>query len=176
LVGDRAALDYRRITPVHSYEQVLLRKSGLAKGRKRRLLVYKGGYPEEQLLARAGIPVSAEPEMVASLEKLLERVQELAPGDMVIAWQPLASGLESKNTFTRQGEYRCWVSLYCQKRWQRGALRRLKEQFLRLFASEWAYCRWNSDWALDCLGFEPTALESFTAGSGLGPPPGLRRH
>ena len=96
------------------------------KGKKRRLLVYKGGYPEEQLLARADIPDSAEPEMVGSLEKLLEKVHDLAPGDMVIAWQPLASGLESKNTFTRHGEYRCWVSLYCHKRWQRGALRTLE--------------------------------------------------
>jgi Transcriptional regulatory protein, C terminal len=175
LVGDRGTLDYRRLTPVHSYEQVLLQKNGSAKGRKRRLLVYKGGYPEEQLLARAAIPVSAEPELVGSLEKLLEKAQDLAPGDMVIAWQPLASGLESKNTFTRHGEYRCWVSLYCHKRWQRGALRTLKDQFLRLFASEWAYCRWNTDWAIECLGIEPTALESFTAGSGLARPPGSPR-
>jgi DNA-binding winged helix-turn-helix (wHTH) protein len=175
LVGDRGTLNYRRITPVHSYEQVLLRRNGAAKGRKRKLLVYKGGYPEEQLLAHASIPASAEPEMVGSLEKLLEKAQNLAPGDMVIAWQPLASGLESKNTFTRHSEYRCWVSLYCHKRWLRGALRTLKEQFLRLFASEWAYCRWNEDWALECLGIEQTALESFTAGSGLGPTPGSLR-
>ena len=171
LVGDYGARDYRRITPVHSYEQVLLRKNGQAKGKRRKLLVYKGGYPEEQLLARASIPDSAEPEMVGSLEKLLEKVNELAPGDMVIAWQPLASGLESKNTFTRSGEYRCWLSLYCHKRWQRGALRPLKDQFLRLFASEWAYCRWNNEWAIECLGNEPKALESFMAGSGLGPNP-----
>jgi|GEM_PF-1767589 len=175
LVGDYGALDYRRITPVHSYEQVLLRRTGAAKGKKRRLLVYKGGYPEEQLLARASIPESAEPEMVGSLEKLLEQVRDLAPGDMVIAWQPLASGLESKNTFTRHGEYRCWVPLYCHKRWHRGALRTLKEQFLQLFASEWAYCRWNDEWAIECLAMEPKALESFTAGSGLGPHPGWLR-
>jgi DNA-binding winged helix-turn-helix (wHTH) protein len=169
LVGDRGALDYRRLTPVHSYEQVLLRKSGRAKGRKRKLLVYKGGYPEEQLLARANVFASSEPEMVGSLETLLDKVHDLAPGDMVIAWQPLASGLESKNAFTRHGEYRCWVSLYCHKRWQRGALRALKEQFLRLFACEWAYCRWNTDWAIECLSIESSALESFTAGTGLGP-------
>ncbi|HET7545986.1 MAG TPA: winged helix-turn-helix domain-containing protein [Polyangiaceae bacterium] len=175
LVGDRGTVDYRRITPVHSYEQVLLRKSGATKGRKRKLLVYKGGYPEEQLLAHAPLLISTEPEMVGSLQKLLEKVQDLAPGDMVIAWQPLASGLESKNTFTRHGEYRCWVSLYCHKRWLRGALRTLKEQFLRLFASEWSYCRWNEDWALECLRIEQTALESFTAGSGLGPTPGSSR-
>jgi DNA-binding winged helix-turn-helix (wHTH) protein len=171
LVGDYGALDYRRLTPIHSYEQVLLKKNGPAKGRKRRLLVYKGGYPEEQLLAGVSIPDSAEPELVGSLEKLLEKVQELAPGDMVIAWQPLASGLESKNVFTRQGEYSCWLSLYCHKRWQRGALRTLKDQFLRLFASEWAYCRWNTEWAIECLRIEPRALSAFTAGSGLGPNP-----
>jgi DNA-binding winged helix-turn-helix (wHTH) protein len=175
LVGDHVTLDYRRITPVHSYEQVLLQKNGQAKGRKRRLLVYKGGYPEEQLLARASIPDSAEPEMVGSLEKLLEKVQDLAPGDMVIAWQPLASGLEAKHSFTRRGDYRCWVSLYCHKRWQRGALRPLKDQFLQLFASEWAYCRWNIEWATECLSVEPKALEAFTAGSGLGPRPGSPR-
>lgn len=167
LVGDHASIDYRRITPVHSYEQVLLQKNGAAKGRMRKLLVYKGGYPEEQLLARVAIPDSAEPEMVGSLEKLLDKVQDLAPGDMVIAWEPLASGLESHKTFARRSEYRCWVSLYCHKRWHRGALRDLKDEFLRLFASEWAYCRWNSEWALECLALEPKALESFMAGSGL---------
>jgi len=175
LVGDHGALDYRRITPVHSYEQVLLQKNGSAKGRKRRLLVYKGGYPEEQLLTRTTIPDTAEPEMVGSLEKLLEQAHDLAPGDMVIAWQPLASGLESKNTFTRRGEHRCWLSLYCHKRWHRGALRTLKDQFLRLFSSEWAYCRWNQAWAINCLGSEPKALEAFTAGSGLGPNRGWPR-
>jgi DNA-binding winged helix-turn-helix (wHTH) protein len=171
LVGDYGALDYRRITPVHSYDQVLLRKNGSARGKKQRLLVYKGGYPEEQLLARISIPASAEPEMVASLEKLIEKSRELAPGDMVIAWQPLASGLESKNAFTRRGEYRCWVSLYCHKRWHRAAQRSLKDEFLQLFASEWAYCRWNNEWATDCLAAEPRALEAFTAGSGLRPSP-----
>jgi DNA-binding winged helix-turn-helix (wHTH) protein len=172
LVGDFGALDYRRITPVHSYEQVLLRRAGAARGKKRRVLVYKGGYPEEQMLTGIGIPESAEPEMVGSLERLIENVQGLAPGDMVIAWQPLASGLESKSTFTRLGEYRCWVSLYCHKRWHRGALRTLKDQFQQLFASEWAYCRWHKVWAIECLGMEPTALESFAAGSGLGPASG----
>jgi DNA-binding winged helix-turn-helix (wHTH) protein len=169
LVGDYGALDYRRITPVHSYEQVLLRKAGLARGKRRRLLVYKGGYPEEQMLAGVTIPGSAEFEMVGSLEKLIENVRGLASGDMVIAWQPLASGLESKNKLTRLGEYRCWLSLYCHKRWHRGALRTLKDQFRQLFASEWAYCRLNNAWAIECLHLEPQALESFTAGSGLGP-------
>jgi hypothetical protein len=175
LVGDYGALDYRRLTPVHSYAQLLLRKNGRGKGRKRRLLVYKGGYPEEQLLAGVSIPDSAEPEMVGSLEKLLEKVQDMAPGDLVIAWQPLASGLESQNAFVRQGEYRCWVSLYCHKRWQRGALRTLKDQFLRLFTSEWAYCRRNTEWAIECLGIEPNALEAFAAGSGLAPTSGSLR-
>jgi DNA-binding winged helix-turn-helix (wHTH) protein len=175
LVGDYGALDYRRITPVHSYEQVLLRKAGLARGKKHRLLVYKGGYPEEQMLARISIPDSAEPEMVSSLERLIEKVDALAPGDMVIAWQPLASGLESKSTFTRLGDYRCWVSLYCHKRWHRGTLRTLKDQFQQLFASEWAHCRWHKAWAIECLGMEPTALESFAAGSGLGPGPDANR-
>jgi len=175
LIGDYGALDYRRMTPVHSYEQVLLRKNGPAKGKKRSLLVYKGGYPEEQLLARVAIPDCAVPEMVGSLEKLLEKVQGLAPGDMVIAWEPLASGLESKDSFTRRSEYRCWVSLYGHKRWHRGALKTLKDQFLRLFASEWAYCRWNNQWAIECLGSEPNALESFAAGSGLGPNPASLR-
>jgi DNA-binding winged helix-turn-helix (wHTH) protein len=171
LVGDFGALDYRRITPVHSYEQVLLRRAGVARGKKHILYVYKGGYPEEQMLARISLPSSAEPEMVGSLERLIERVRDMAPGDMVIAWQPLASGLESQSTFTRFGEYRCWVSLYCHKRWSRGALRPLKDQFRELFASEWAFCRWNTAWAIECLGMEPTALESFAAGSGLGPGP-----
>jgi len=169
LVGDYGALDYRRITPVHSYEQVLLRKDGTARGKKQRLLVYKGGYPEEQLLARASIPGSAQPEMVGSLEQLLEKVQGMDPGDLVIAWQPLAGGLESKYTLTRRGEYRCWVSLHCHKRWQRGALRALKDQFLVLFANEWAHCRSNSEWSVECLGRDPRVLQSFTAGSGLEP-------
>jgi DNA-binding winged helix-turn-helix (wHTH) protein len=176
LVGDQHALDYRRVTPVHSYEQVLLRRNGAPKGRKRKLLVYKGGYPEEQLLAGASIPESAEPEMVGSLEKLLEKVEDFAPGDLVIAWEPLASGLESKNIFTRGGEYRCWLSLYCHKRWHRGALRTLKEQFSQLFASEWTFCKWNNEWAIECLASEPKALESFAASSGLSPSPGLPAH
>ena len=171
LIGDFGALDYRRITPVHSYEQLLLRRAGVARGKKHTLYVYKGGYPEEQMLARTSLTSSAEPEMVGSLERLVERVRDMAPGDMVIAWQPLASGLESQSKFTRLDEYRCWVSLYCHKRWHRGALRTLKDQFRELFASEWAYCRWNTAWAVECLGMEPTALESFAAGSGLGPNP-----
>ncbi len=52
-----------------------------------------------------------------------------------------------------------------------GALRALKDQFSRLFSSEWMYCRRNREWALECLGVELKALEYFTAGSGLGPPP-----
>ena len=167
LVGDHHALDYRWMTPVHAYEQIVLRAPGPARGRKRRLLVYKGGSPEEQLMARAGIPSSAEPEMIGSLEKLLAAVQGLAAGDMVIAWEPLATGLESKQEFRRLAEFKCWLSLYCHKRWQRGAMRALRDQFRQLFISEWIYCRNNRDWALECLAVELRALEFFAASSGL---------
>jgi nicotinamidase-related amidase len=149
------------MTPVHAYEQIVLRAPGPARGRKRRLLVYKGGSPEEQLMARAGIPSSAEPEMIGSLEKLLAAVQGLAAGDMVIAWEPLATGLESKQEFRRLAEFKCWLSLYCHKRWQRGAMRALRDQFRQLFISEWIYCRNNRDWALECLAVELRALEFF---------------
>jgi DNA-binding winged helix-turn-helix (wHTH) protein len=167
LVGDHGALDYRWMTPVHAYEQIVLRVPGSARGRRRKLLVYKGGSPEEQLMARVGIPASAEPEIVWSLETLLAKVEGLAPGDMVIAWQPLASGLESRHRFTRVAEFRCWLSLFCHKRWQRGPLRALKDQFKLLFAGEWLYCRSNREWAIECLAVELKALEFFTAGSGL---------
>jgi DNA-binding winged helix-turn-helix (wHTH) protein len=168
LVGDHRSLDYRWVTPVHEYAQSVLRVPGTARGRKRKLLVYKGGSPEEQLIVRVGIPTSAEPEMVGSLEKLIARVPELAPGDMVIAWEPLASGLESKHQLKRTAEFRCWVSLYCHKRWQRGAQRTLKNQFTQLFVSEWIHCRKNREWAVECLALELRALEFFAASSGLG--------
>jgi DNA-binding winged helix-turn-helix (wHTH) protein len=167
LVGDYRALDYRWITPVHAYEQIVLRTPGPVRGRKRKLLVYKGGSPEEQLMSRVGIPSSAEPEMVGSLEKLLEKVQDLAPGGLVIAWEPLASGLESRHEFKRLAEFRCWLSLYCHKRWQSGAMRALKTQFKQLFASEWIYCLRNPEWAIECLAVQLRALELFAAGSGL---------
>jgi len=58
---------------------------------------------------------------------------------MVIAWEPLATGLESKQEFRRLAEFKCWLSLYCHKRWQRGAMRALRDQFRQLFISEWIY-------------------------------------
>jgi hypothetical protein len=87
---------------------------------------------------------------------------------MVIAWEPLASGLESKREFKRLADFRCWLSLYCHKRWQRGAMRTLKNQFSQLFASEWIYCMNNREWAIECLAVELKALEFFAAASGLG--------
>jgi hypothetical protein len=155
------------MTPIHAYEQIVLRAPGAARGRKRQLLVYKGGSPEEQVMARVGIPSSAEPQMIGSLEKLLAAVQGLAPGDMVIAWELLATGLEAKHEFKRLVEYRCWLSLYCHKRWQRGAMQSLRNQFRQLFISEWLYCRNNREWALECLAVELKALELFAASSGL---------
>jgi hypothetical protein len=170
LVGDYRALDYRWMTPVHSYEQIVLRAPGRARGRKRRLLVYKGGSPEEQLIARVGIPSSADSEMIGSLDRLLAAVRALDGGDMVVAWEPLATGLEAKQEFKRIAEFRCWLSLYCHKRWQRGALRPLKRHFKELFVSEWIYCRRNRDWAAECLAVELKALEYFAASSGLRAP------
>jgi DNA-binding winged helix-turn-helix (wHTH) protein len=167
LVGDHRVLDYRWMTPVHSYQQIVLRAPGRARARKRKLLVYKGGSPEEQLIARVGIPSSAEPEMIGSLDRLLAAVRGLDAGDMVIAWEPLATGLEAKHEFKRVAEFRCWLSLYCHKRWQRGALRPLKTQFKELFVSEWMYCRRNREWAIECLAVELKALEYFAASSGL---------
>jgi DNA-binding winged helix-turn-helix (wHTH) protein len=169
LVGEGRALDYRWVTPVYTYEQIVLQAPGTARGRKRKLLVYRGGSPEEQLIAGIGIPTTAEPEMVGSLERLIASVQQLSPGDMVIAWQPLASGLESRHRLTRLADFRCWISLYCHKRWQRGAMRPLKRQFTQLFAREWIFAKRNLEWALECLALELRALEFFAAGSGLDP-------
>ncbi|HEY5418840.1 MAG TPA: hypothetical protein VIK41_28585 [Gemmatimonadaceae bacterium] len=70
--------------------------------------------------------------MIGSLDRLLAAVQALDAGDMVVAWEPLATGLETKHEFKRIAEFRCWLSLYCHKRWQRGALRALKRQFKEL--------------------------------------------
>jgi DNA-binding winged helix-turn-helix (wHTH) protein len=168
LVGDHGALDYRWLTPVHTYEQILLRVPGTMRGRHRKLLVYKGGSPEEQMIAGVGTPPSVVPEMVASLASLVAKVGALDPGDMVIAWEPLASGLESRHSLTRVSAFRCYQSLYCHKRWQRGASRRLKDRFRRLYANEWIYCRSNREWAIESLAVELRALEFFTAGSGLG--------
>jgi DNA-binding winged helix-turn-helix (wHTH) protein len=171
LVGDYRALFYRWMTPVHGYEQALLQMPGTPRGGRTRLLVYRDGSPEEQVMAGAGIPASAAPELVSGLEKLLAAVAELDPGDLVIAWEPLASGLESRHGLTRVVQFKLWVSLYCHKRWQRGALRRLRDQFVRLFSSEWSYCLRHREWALECLAVELKALAFFTAGSGLGAPP-----
>jgi DNA-binding winged helix-turn-helix (wHTH) protein len=166
-VGDHRALDYRWMSPVHAYEQIVLRAPGAARGRRQKILVYKGGSPEEQLLARVGIPSAAEPEMIGSLEQLLAAVAALDAGDMVIAWQPLAAGLESRYGFARLAEFKCWLSLYCHKRWERGAMRSLRDQFWQLFLSEWVYCREHPAWAVECLAVELSALESFAASSGL---------
>jgi DNA-binding winged helix-turn-helix (wHTH) protein len=169
LVGDHRVLDYRWLTPVHSYQQILLQMPGTPKRRHRSLLVYKGGSPEEQFMTGYGIPRSAVPEIVSSLESLVAKVEGLDPGDLVMAWEPLATGLASKYPLSRMAEFRCWQSLYCHKRWQRGALRPLKDQFRRLFASEWIHCRSNREWTIECLAVELRALEFFTAGSGLRP-------
>lgn len=167
LVGDYRALDYRWMAPVHAYDQVVLRSPGRARGRKRKLLIYKGGSPEEQLMSRVGVPPSAEPELIGSLEQLLVAVEALDAGDMVIAWEPLAAGLESKHEFKRLAEFKCWLSLYCHKRWWRGAMRPLKTQFTQLFVREWIHCRANRDWAVECLAVELKAVEFFAASSGL---------
>jgi hypothetical protein len=82
----------------------------------------------------------------------------------------LATGLEAKHEFKRIAEFTCWLSLYCHKRWQRGALRSMKSQFKELFVSEWIYCRRNRDWAIECLAVELKALEYFAASSGLRAP------
>ena len=135
------------------------------------MLVYKHGSPEEQLIVRAGIPPSADPEMIGSLRKLITEARDLAPGDMVIAWEPLASGLEWNHSLQRVAEYRCWVSLFCHKRWHQRTLRKLRAQFEQLFASEWTYCRANRAWAAQCLALDPWALRFFAAASALGPDP-----
>jgi DNA-binding winged helix-turn-helix (wHTH) protein len=169
LVGEGRALDYRWVTPIYEYEQIVFQAPGTPRGRIRKLLVYRGGSPEEQLISGVGIPRSAEPEMIGSLERLIKSVPQLSPGDMVIAWQPLASGLESRHRLRRIADFRCWISLYCHKRWQRGALRHLKSQFTQLFAREWIFAMQNLDWATECLALELRAVEFFAAGSGLDP-------
>jgi hypothetical protein len=171
LAGDRGALNYRRVMPIHAYQQTLFQAPGSAKGRAPKVLVYKDSSAEEQFIARVGIPEWAAPEMIGSFETVVANVDDLSPGDMVIAWEPFASGLESKHNFRRFAEYRLWVSLYCHKRWQRGALRNLKNLFRQLFINEWIFCCRNRGWAIDCLGVELKALEFFTMGSGLRPNP-----
>lgn len=166
LVGDHGALDYRRLTPVYEYSQAVLTVTGPIKGRKHRMLVYKGGSPDEQMMV-LGAPDTAEVEIVASLEKLVAMIDGLSPGDMVVAWEPLASGLQARHAVERSGDYRLWISLYCHQRWQEGALRTLQTSFQQLFASEWSFCRSNRDWAIECLGVELNALAYFGAGSGL---------
>jgi hypothetical protein len=85
----------------------------------------------------------------------------------VIAWEPLATGLESTREFTHLAAFTCWLSLYCHKRWHRGAMHSLRNQFRQLFIAEWIHCRNNRDWALECLAMELEALELFSASSGL---------
>ena len=152
--GHNKSLEYLDAGPIHREPQYLLEKIGKYTWPVRYVLVYENSSAHEQLLVQdEKRMMDTSPLYVPSLEELVERCDDLRNGDMIIAWEPLASGLKARiRSLQAVGSpYRHCVNLSYHKRWNREALVQIRDDVATVFSSEWNHCDTNRDWAETCL-------------------------
>ena len=169
MLGSGCARDYCRITPIHTFEQVVMEQRGRRGSGRKKLLIVANASPEEQLLTSKCGSDTTDLIFVEGIDELCKHIQTgLEPGDRIVAWDPFRHGMNRNGSWQEVGEpYQVWQTLFCHKRWRTGSLVPLKEQMKRLFLSEWQFCSNNRTWAEECLLDHPNFLLYFGKGTGL---------
>jgi len=113
----------------------------------------------------------AKPIFIDDLQRIVTRTLMLSEGDYVFAWQPLASGLMSRDSsLVPVGPgFHHWLSLYTHRtRWcSTDTARSLRLQFLSAFVYEWRTCNRFRSWAEQCLMRDDDFWYYFGGGAGL---------
>ena len=160
--------DYRLVFELHGEEQVILKRRGWETSKKMKIHVFGDSSAEEQFLIKNNVYSNTEPVSHRFFEELKVVLEQLNPGELVIAWEPLASVL-SRNIWIKRSEdaFINWISLFCQKKWNGRNLKKEHEAFRYLFIYEWLYCKENQDWAGELLINDSFFRERFSLGAGL---------
>lgn len=194
LAGNAKTMGYQRIMPINVEEQFLLEMRPVESEKyyswpNPLVLVYNNSSALEQVIVEYGNEEKYGPRIVLkidTLEELVERSIQLHTGDQVIAWDPLASGLQHlnrsmvrtghmKNMLERTGHvYDLQICLYCRKEWQDGQKLSIKESLKKWLSLELAYLRKHRRWAENVLledhddvGFKVDKfVQRFTIGAG----------
>ena len=168
LAGGEGTFQYRRILPLLRAPQWIFHREDDTSGRARLLVLATGSSGATQFFSGRAVR-NATPEYITAAE-IRDRALSLEPGELIPAWEPIASELrEVPGLTTLPGShYEIHVSLYChRKEWTGSAAKTaILSSFVEVFVSEWAQC--NEDLARCCalLEKDENFMWFFSRGAG----------
>lgn len=160
--------DYRLMFEIHGEEQKIFRRKGANWNNSSKLYIFKNSSAEEQLITKEGLPNNIEIQKIDFYENLVSHSKQLNPGELIIAWEPIASYFEKLEWLESPEEkYINYISFFCHKRWNNKTLKPMKEMMKNLFILEWNYCKSERKKAYKLLIKDKEFIDRFSVGIGL---------
>lgn len=134
---------YRVLGPITGESQCVFRKKSTQSRRASLVHTFDHSAAEMNHRLGVGVPKSAEPEPILDSRIIPHLIEDIAGGDFVIAWDPLAVLLRRDRRYEEMpgSSYCVTYFLFCNKSWRRSDRNRLRNAFKRLFVNEWWYCK-----------------------------------
>ena len=169
MIENSSETDYRLIFTINGQTQYLFHRKTKLVGKKNQVHIYQDSSAHMHYLLGKGVPKYSENKIIEKIDDFSILIREMAGGDMIIVWEPLASILYNNSDFELipNSGYRIWNSLFCQKSWNKPSMRKSREAFKALFINEWRTCNANRSMAIDMLLQDEDYLRHFAAGAGI---------
>jgi hypothetical protein len=168
LAGGEGSFKYRRVLPLLQAPQWIFHRKDDAPDGARLLILATGSSGASQFLAGRTLPRTT-PEYIAAAE-IRERALALEPGELIPAWEPIASELRKvpELGILPGSNYEIHVSLYSHtKKWtgSPGGTAALRS-FVEVFVSEWMACSEDLGYCCNLLEADENFMWFFTQGAG----------
>lgn len=160
--------NYNMAFEIHGEEQVLLRRKTMRMEDIKRIHVFSNSSAEEEFIVKHKVYASKEMFSHYYYEELTKVLSDLEPGEVVIAWEPLATVL-SQNRWVKRSEdvFLNWISLFAHNRWNNHKHMLIYDHFKKLFIFEWLHCHTHRPWSVDLLLKDKQFVDRFRIGSGM---------
>lgn len=178
LYGDKNSeiKKYRHCFEIHGEEQVILRRKSIKKTKNKRIHVFSDSSAEEQFLIENNVYENTELFSHKYYEQLSDVISNLDAGELIIAWEPLATFL-SHNIWIKKNEdvFFNYISLFQHQRWGNKQLKKLGEKIKMLFIFEWLYSKENRIRAIELIVSDKEFIKRFELGSGINVPVAFKK-
>lgn len=163
------AQDYRFVIPLCTEFQSLFWKKGGAGIKNRHVHVYQDSSAQFHFDLGYLVPPRVTQEPFENISFFDNPVKNIAAGDYVIAWEPLANIFENSEHFDKinGSTHDVIFCLLCRKEWIQENMAKNLSHFVLLFINELKHCNINRVLSLNLLKKDSVFMSGFADGAGL---------
>jgi hypothetical protein len=160
--------NFKMMFPINMQKQSIFVKKSYITYKNTKIYIYHNSTAQMQYALGIGVPKNTESITIESVKDIPHLTHDLAGGDMVIIWEPMAELFRKSCDFTElpNSKYFVYNSLFCHKKWNSKGMNLVRKSFVELLIREWKIGNSNRNRLYKILLDDKTYLNNFKSGLG----------